>query len=260
MARDVSLAQKALAVGRWQRFVRSMKRIMTAVSLITMAGLIGFVTKLATDLPVEAIAITGEMRHVDRRDLESVIANQVENGLLLTDLVSIREDIKALPWVDDANVRREWPGTIRVHVTEQQPIARWGEAAYINQQGFIFDGELMERYVHLPKLWSDQNKPPVLIDHFKLFQMLVMPHGLAVAALNEDHLGQVSAELTDSTEVQFGDKDFAQRVRRFVLLMEIEDSANSIARIDFRYERGAAVLRRGQSFAVATAARKQGGQ
>ena len=51
---------------------------MTAVSLVAMAGLLGFATKLATDMPVEAIAITGEMRHVDRRDLESVIAPQVE--------------------------------------------------------------------------------------------------------------------------------------------------------------------------------------
>ena len=90
MARDVSRAQKALAVGRWQRFVRSVKRIMTAVSLVAMAGLLGFATKLATDMPVEAIAITGEMRHVDRRDLESVIAPQVENGFLLTDLAAIR--------------------------------------------------------------------------------------------------------------------------------------------------------------------------
>ena len=260
MARDVSRAQKALAVVRWQRFVRSVKRIMTAVSLVVMAGLIGFATKLATDMPVEAIAITGEMRHVDRRDLERVIAPQVKNGFLLTDLAAIREEIELLPWVYDANVRREWPGTIRVHVTEQQPIARWGDAAYINQHGFIFDGELMARYAELPMLWSDQNKPPVLIEHFKLFQMLLMPHGLAVAALNEDRLGQVSAELTDGTEVQFGDKDFAQRVRRFVALLESEDSANSIARIDFRYERGAAVLRREQSFAVTTVAREQGGR
>ena len=90
--------------------------------------------------------------------------------------------------------------------------------------------------------------------------MLLVPHGLAVAALNEDRLGQVSAELTDGTEVQFGDKEFVQRVRRFVALLESEDSANSIARIDFRYERGAAVLRREQSFAVTTVAREQGGR
>jgi cell division protein FtsQ len=260
MARDISRAQKALAASRWQRFVRGLKRVVTAVSLITMAGLLGFATKLATDMPVEAIAITGEMRHVDRRDLENVIAPQVENGFLLTDLTSIREDIEALAWVYDTNVRREWPGTIKVHVTEQQPIARWGKAAYINQHGFVFDGEFMSRYSELPMLWSEQNKPPALIEHFKLFQMLLLPHGLAVAALNEDRLGQVSAELTDGTDVQFGDKDFAQRVRRFVALLESEDSANSIARIDFRYERGAAVLRREQSFAVTTVAREQGGR
>ena len=52
MARDVSRAQKAIVASRWHRFVRGVKRVVTAVSLITMAGLLGFATKLATDMPV----------------------------------------------------------------------------------------------------------------------------------------------------------------------------------------------------------------
>ena len=79
--------------------------------------------------------------------------------------------------------------------------------------------------------------------------MLLIPHGLSVAALNEDRLKQISAQLTDGTEVQFGDKDFAKRVRRFVALLESEREStdHSIARIDFRYESGAAVLRKNRS-------------
>ena len=56
MARDVSRAQKALAVGRWQRFVRSVKRIMTAVSLCH-GGAFGFATKLATDMPLRRLRL-----------------------------------------------------------------------------------------------------------------------------------------------------------------------------------------------------------
>ena len=50
--------------------------------------------------------------------------------------------------------------------------------------------------------------------------MLLTPHGLGIAVLKEDRFGQISAELTDGTSVQFGDKDFAQRVRRFAVLLQ----------------------------------------
>ena len=75
-------------------------------------------------------------------------------------------------------VRREWPGTVHVHVTEEQPIARWGEAAYINPQGVVFDGASFDRYAELPQLWSEHSAPVALIEQFKLFQMLLTPHGL----------------------------------------------------------------------------------
>ena len=85
---------------------------------------------------------------------------------------------------------------------------------------------------------------------------------LSVAALNEDRLKQVSAQLTDGTEVQFGDKDFTKRVGRFIALLgsERESATHSIARIDLRYESGAAVLRKKQKFAVTAVSQEQGGQ
>lgn len=270
MARNLSqpksqTASRAVAqstLSRWERFFQSLKRITLAVSLVVVAALLGVLTQRATDMPVQQIAITGEMHHVPRDTVEAVLTPRVADGFLLTDLTAIANELETLPWIFDANVRREWPGTIHVHVTEQTPIARWGVMSYINQHGEVFDGETFDRYDDLPLLWSEHSEPPVLIEQFKLFQMLLTPHGLSVAALNEDRLKQISAQLTDGTEVQFGDKDFAKRVRRFVALLESErESANhSIAKIDFRYESGAAVLRKEQKFAVTAVSQQQGGQ
>lgn len=262
MTRKVSPTMSQRTPSRWQRFVQSVKRITLAVALFMIAGLLGLLTQRATDMPVQNIAISGDMRHVARETVEQMLTPRVAEGFLLTDLTAIAHELEALPWVFDANVRREWPGTIHVHVTEQTPIARWGVMSYINQHGDVFDGEAFERYDDLPLLWSEHSEPPVLIEQFKLFQMLLTPHDLSVAALNEDRLKQISAQLTDGTQVQFGDKDFAKRVRRFVALLESERaSANhSIAKIDFRYESGAAVLRKRQKFAVTTVSQQQGGQ
>ena len=262
MARNAARTTSPRTLSRWERFVQSVKRITLAVALVVVAALLGLLTQRATDMPVQKIAITGEMHHVPRDTVEAVLTPRVADGFLLTDLAAIANELETLPWVFDANVRREWPGTIHVHVTEQTPIARWGVMSYINQHGDVFDGETFERYDDLPLLWSEHSEPPVLIEQFKLFQMLLVPHGLSVAALNEDRLKQISAQLTDGTEVQFGDKHFAKRVRRFVALLESEREStdHSIARIDFRYESGAAVLRKKQKFAVTAVSQQQGGQ
>ena len=262
MARKVVSTGSKRPPSRWERFVQSVKRITLAVTLVIVAGLLGFLTQRATDMPVQHIAINGDMRHVARETVEQILTPRVAGGFLLTDLTAIAHELEALPWVFNANVRREWPGTIHVYVTEQTPIARWGVMSYINQHGDVFDGETFERYDDLPLLWSEYSKPPVLIEQFKLFQMLLVPHGLSVAALNEDRLKQISAQLTDGTEVQFGDKDFATRVRRFSAFLESEraSATHSIAKIDFRYESGAAVLRKKQKFAVTTVSQQQGGQ
>ena len=262
MARNVKRNESQKTRSRWARFVQSVKRISLAVSLIVVAGLLGLMTQRATDMPVQHIAISGDMRHVARERVEKVITPRVAEGFLLTDLTAIADELETLPWVLDANVRREWPGTIHVHVTEQRPIARWGVMSYINQHGDVFDGDTFERYDDLPLLWSEHSEPELLIEHFKLFQMLLTRHRLSVAALNEDRLEQISAQLTDGTEVQFGDKDFAKRVRRFVALLESEQSGtnHAIERIDFRYESGAAVLRKNQKFAVTAVSQQQGGQ
>lgn len=262
MARNVSRTASQRSPSRWERFVKSVKRITLAVALIAIAGLLGLLTQRATDMPVQQIAISGDMRHVARQTVEELLTPRVADGFLLTDLAAIAHELETLPWVFDANVRREWPGTIHVLVTEQMPIARWGLSSYINQHGEVFDGETFERYDTLPLLWSEHSEPSVLIEHFKLFQMLLTPHGRSVAALNEDYLNQISARLNDGTEVQFGDKEFAKRVRRFVALLESErgSSDQSIAKIDFRYESGAAVLRRKPKFAVTAVSQQQGGQ
>ena len=257
-----SRATSTRTLSRWGRWVHGVKRVTLAASLIVVAALFGLLTQRATDMPVQQIAITGDMRHVPRDIVEAVLTPRVADGFLLTDLTAIANELERLPWVFDANVRREWPDTIHVHVTEQTPIARWGVMSYINQHGDVFDGETFERYDDLPLLWSEHSEPPALIEQFKLFQMLLTPYGLSVAALTEDRLQQISAELIDGTKVQFGDKDFAKRVRRFVALLESErESVNhSIARIDFRYESGAAVLRKKQKFAVTAVSQQQGGQ
>lgn len=53
-----------------------------------------------------------------------IVASRVRSGepLAFVDTGAAARRIEALPWVAAAEVRREWPGTIRIAVTEHRPV------------------------------------------------------------------------------------------------------------------------------------------
>ena len=50
----------------------------------------------------------------------------------MVDLAGIRDDLKQLPMVHEVTVRRAWPDRLMVFITEQVPVLRLGEDAYLN--------------------------------------------------------------------------------------------------------------------------------
>lgn len=73
-------------------------------------------------LDVDHVAVTGAERtgaEVVRR------AARVEAGepLVSVDTGAVTDRVEALPWVATARVERSWPSTVRIRVTEREPVA-----------------------------------------------------------------------------------------------------------------------------------------
>lgn len=61
--------------------------------------------------------------HLSPLDIEK--ASQLRKGdpLFSRDLKEVRTRVLAIPWVKDVEVSKEWPGTVRLKVSERSPIA-----------------------------------------------------------------------------------------------------------------------------------------
>ncbi|WP_116368599.1 cell division protein FtsQ/DivIB [Parahaliea mediterranea] len=208
---------------------------------VLAAGLQGYIRLQA--IPVERIGVTGKLKHTQTELVQQMVQPALAGGFLNADLVQIREQLEALPWIYEASVRRRWPNSLEIHVIEQLPIARWGQGGFLNHEGMVFQTANADAWSHLPRLEGPEGQQQSMMASYQRLDELLAPLGLGVQVLAMDSRGQLSAELGNGIELQLGGNDFRERVQRFgaIYASELAPRANEVARVDLRYQSGLAV-------------------
>ena len=134
----------------------SPRRVIAAAVLLVQLGLL----VMALTLPafkVHAVAISGT-RLVSQGAVQDTAAVPPQS-IFTIDADAIRARVRALPWVQEATVATELPGTVRIAVTERTPAVRVRRAS---SDTFVADnGATMNATSDSQALWL---KTPVLLD------------------------------------------------------------------------------------------------
>jgi cell division protein FtsQ len=132
------------------------KRLRRVIALAALAGLIasGYVATRSPLLDLDSVVVNGAVK----TDTAAVAAaGGLRTGRPMTDLDvdRARTAIAALPWVDTVQVRRKWPGTVDVDITERRAVAALAtdEGAWLvlDATGRVLD-EAAARPADLPAL------------------------------------------------------------------------------------------------------------
>ncbi len=106
-------------------------------SLVWLAG----VVVDAEALIVTRITVSGNER-MSRGEVLALLDDVRGENMVLADLETWRQKLLSSPWVADAALRRQLPGTLAVAISERQPIgiARIAERLYlIDERGMVID-------------------------------------------------------------------------------------------------------------------------
>jgi cell division protein FtsQ len=187
--------------------------------------------------------VTGKLEHLRQEAVREALADKLDRGLLFLDLAQLQERLESLPWVYRAQLRRRFPDTLEVGVIEQLPIARWGDGAFLNHEARIIEVIDGERWKDLPEIRGPLGSEARLMNHYQRLLEQLRPLSITPVALIEDDFGQLTVRLDGGTALELGDRDFSRRLQRFLKLWrsQLGDDAREIARVDMRYEDGAAV-------------------
>jgi cell division protein FtsQ len=108
------------------RAVARRRRLVVVLVVLLALGAAAWGVSRSPLLDVDHVAVSGNARVTTAEILASSGIRRGDAMVWLDPGVAARH-VEALPWIGSADVRREWPGTVRIAVRERVPVA-WVDA------------------------------------------------------------------------------------------------------------------------------------
>lgn len=214
------------------------------VTLI-VAGLAGagYWLGQSDNFPVKNVHIQEKLKYVQKDELRTVIARHMQEGFLGMDVTAMREAIEAQPWVKHCSVRRSWPSTVVLSITEQEAMARWGDSGLVNTEGQYFQPSSSSIPGGLAELSGPKGTTVAVTAHYRALQNSLSPLGLSISTLSLDSRRAWRMELDNGIKVMLGRNASESRMKRFIQVYPklLAPQLDAVARVDLRYTNGFAV-------------------
>jgi cell division protein FtsQ len=238
---------------------RRLFAIAGASVFVVIIGVLGWQLRhfeMGTFLPIERVRIEGNFKNLATKTMQAQVVSVLQGGYFTVNLEAIRDALLQMPWVGDVSVRRDWPPSLDIHVTEKTAVAYWGKDSLISDKGELFTPQPLSHQLHLPEL----DGPDQL--HKKVWQfaaevsskLIKLGMHTVKVSLNDRRAWRVyvvrdgvsDQQNTNLIEVNFGSTDIEKRLHRFlrVFAMNNAPSLNDVQVIDMRYPNGFALRSR----------------
>lgn len=218
----------------------------TLTGLFLLVGLTGLVIagiQMLQDpyrFPLQVVKVDGELKYLERDRVKAAVIPLIDGGFFTADVSGIQQAVQALPWVYRVEVRRSWPATLRVFITEQEPVAQWGERGYLNRLGESFFPETRVVEDVLPQLSGPEGRAVRVLKEFNRMVRRLQPLGLSVTELSLDDRRAWRLVLDNRLELALGRTDKDRRLQRFIKVFPVlfAGKVENLMRVDLRYSNG----------------------
>ncbi len=207
------------------------------VALPVVAVLNGWVG--AERWPLAKLRVHGEFKRVSGEQLQKTLMPYARAGYFAVELQDAQNAVQQLPWVESAQVRKQWPDVLEVSIVEHKPFARWGKDRLLSEQGRLFAVPHGLEDAPLPELDGPDAKTAEVVELYNDSRALFAPTGVDVHKVAMDARGSWSLALDNGTEIIVGRNDARSRLGRFVrVLPQLTRTQVPIERADLRYTNG----------------------
>jgi cell division septal protein FtsQ len=253
---DKRFRRAHVAPVRRQRWLPPWRRVLSVGLLV---GVLGFglyraagLAAAAESLTITRITVTGANR-MSAGEVLALLDELRGQNMVTTNLEAWRRKLLASPWIADAAMRRVFPGTLSVVVSEREPlgIGRIGDALYlIDRRGAIID-EFGPTYAEfdlpiIDGLAAAPGGSGALVDERRaalagrlLSELQRRPDlGQRVSQVDVSDVRDAAVILKDDTAlIRVGDDRFVERVQAYLdLSPRLREQVPQIDYVDMRFD------------------------
>lgn len=195
------------------------------------------------NLMITSIDVSGDLRVLDKTQLEPVIEPFINTNLYLLDVEGLEKAIENITWVNSASMTKIWPTKLVVKIFEQKPVAYWGDEKMLADNGEIIEGVLENRNDALPVLFSPRVKGKNLATNYLKVRHWMKGIPFKVVEFKEDTRGSWKVKLENGLTLKIGRNQQQKRIKRFMVGYEqrLADVIDKVKAVDLRYTNGFAV-------------------
>jgi len=222
----------------WMKTHRKQLAWMTLI--LGVAVILWFAIRGILDRPIQHAEISGKFVQVSRIQVEQVLEPFARKGFLSVDLDKVKKSLETMRWIDHVRVERAWPDGVRVFVTEQVAVARWGEKGLLNTRGELFLPDARDVRADLPQLNGPDGAEAEVAKLYLDTYPRLLTVGLTLGKVTLDQRGAWSLQLSNGIEVRLGRNDVSARLERFIRAASpvIATRTGDVAYVDMRYSNG----------------------
>ncbi|MBV2209408.1 MAG: cell division protein FtsQ/DivIB [Thermomonas sp.] len=213
----------------------------TLVALPVVAVVEGWIG--AERWPLRTLRVQGELKRVDRAQLQAAVLPQAKRGFFAVNLSGVQNAVEHVAWVEQVEVRKHWPDILELQIREYRPFARWGEHQVLSEHGHLFPAGKLKLPEGLPLLGGPETRVQEVVALYNQAQDQLAKFG-GVQRVMIDKRGSWSMTLRDGTELVLGRDDPDERLARFAPMLAqllAQDTSRRVLRADLRYTNGFAL-------------------
>lgn len=204
-------------------YLKQVSQIFLAVfGVVSILALLNYF-RHSEALSIQKVEIMGELKHITKDQVLKLSGLKQGDKLFTASFSDVRENILRFSWIEAVRIRREFPDTIQIFVTERQPMALLlaGSLYLMDESGKIFkkvdkgealdlpvvtgfDQDKLEKYPYLMKSYLK-----VVVNVLKYFQEQDFYQNDPVSEVHFDSVAGITVfTKNNGLEVFYGRGDF----------------------------------------------------
>lgn len=199
--------------------------------------------KVTESLPIRYVRTKGVFQYLSKEELKEALMPIVSVSIFDADMQLIHATVSKLPWVKSTAVKREWPDTIDIEVSERKAYVRWWDYGLLTDYGELFTPSNVSQFKSLLLVEGPKQQEAKTLEIMKGVKTALEDQALELAEFKVNDREAWEIKLKSGLEILLGRTGQLKKLQRFLDTLPVfgQEKMAAMQLVDLRYPNGFAV-------------------